>query len=149
MHGCNSEVFCQKLYFLTSDSNPKIFDLLSILDSFSLAMAKLATSSMSAQDLIQIHQNLKPISLQTFNEQLRSVEALMHNFASSQVAFQNLAQDDQLVLLKSNIPLYLQYITVRYLTADSGLEQLTWILEGNLPSMKTEEVVSLCSISFD
>ena len=149
MHGCNSEVFCHKLYFLTSDSNPKIFDLLSILDSFSLAMAKLATSSMSAQDLIQIHQNLKPISLQTFNEQLRSVEALMHNFASSQVAFQNLAQDDQLVLLKSNIPLYLQYITVRYLTADSGLEQLTWILEGNLPSMKTEEVVSLCSISFD
>ena len=137
------------LYFSISDSKFEIFDLLSILDSFSFAMEKLPASSTPAQDLIQIHQNLKPISLHTFIDQLQTVEALMHNFASSQVAFQNLSQDDKLVLLKSNIPLYLQYITGRYLTADSGLEQLTWILEGNLPTMRTEEVVNLSSISFD
>ena len=112
-------------------------------------MDKLPSSSTSAQDLIQIHQNLKPISLHSFLEQLQSVEALIRNFASSQVAFQNLSQEDQLVLLKSNIPLYLQYITGRYLTADSGLEQLTWILEGNIPSMKTEELMNLSSISFE
>ena len=112
-------------------------------------MEKLPSSSTSAQDLIQIHQNLKPISLHSFLEQLQSVEALIRNFASSQVAFQSLSQEDQLVLLKSNIPLYLQYITGRYLTADSGLEQLTWILEGNIPSMKTEELINLSSISFE
>jgi len=122
---------------------------LSILDSFSLAVEKLPTSSKSAQDLIQIHQNLKPISLQTFLEQLLLIQDLFKNFASSQAPFQTLHPDDQLLLLKSNGPLYLQYITGRYLTANTGLEQLTWILEGNLPQLRTDEMVNLSPISYE
>ena len=37
-----------------------------------------------------------------------------------------------MTLLRANIPLYLQYVTARYLQAPTGLDQLTWILEGKL-----------------
>ena len=66
-----------------------------------------------------------------------------------QTGFLSLVDEDQKALLKSNIPLYLQYLTARYLTAKSGLEQLTWILEGNLFQDYSEDVEDLTTVSFE
>jgi hypothetical protein len=34
------------------------------------------------------------------------------------------------LLLKTNIPLYLQYVLARYFESESGYEQLCWIFQG-------------------
>ena len=123
--------------------------MLFILDSFSHTMEKLSLDEKSTLELIQIHQNLNSISLQTLLSQLNSLAALLRGFALSLESFRSLSARDQDVLLESNIPLYLQYITGRYLTSDSGLEQLNWILEGNLPPVSPEEVYNLAAVSFE
>jgi hypothetical protein len=50
-------------------------------------------------------------------------------------------------LLKNNIPLYLQYILARYFSADTGVEQLNWILEGQIAIDSLDVVTSLSRIS--
>ncbi len=112
-------------------------------------MGNISADSESAQDLIKIHQSLKPISLSTYLNQLTLLASTLQQFASLQPQFQSLSQDDQDILLRNNIPLYLQYVTARYLNAKSGLEQLTWILEGNIFLDFTKEVEDLSVVPFD
>jgi hypothetical protein len=133
----------------SASSETAAFNLSSILDSFTLVMGKLSPDSESAQDLIRTHQNLQPTTLATYLNQLSLLASLLQKFALSHVQFQSLAQEDQAVLLRHNIPLYLQYVTARYLNAKSGLEQLTWILEGNYFPDFTQDVEDLSVISFD
>ncbi len=133
----------------SASSETAAFNLSSILDSFTLVMGKLSPDSESAQDLIRTHQNLQPTTLATYLNQLSLLASLLQKFALSQVQFQSLAQEDQAVLLRHNIPLYLQYVTARYLNAKSGLEQLTWILEGNYFPDFAQDVEDLSVISFD
>jgi hypothetical protein len=69
------------------------------------------------------------------------------DFAASQYLFSSLCKEDQTILLKNNIPLYLQYIIARYFTADTGFEQLSWILEGQILIESIEEVTRLHRIT--
>lgn len=120
-----------------------------ILELFSQTMENLALDESSIQELLQIHQDLKPMTLHNFLAHLNTLASRLRVFVLRLEAFQSLSMNDQEVLLKNNIPLYLQYITGRYLTSNSGLEQLTWILEGNLPLISPDDVFNLTSVSFE
>ena len=74
---------------------------------------------------------------------------MVTEFASSQFLFKSLTKDDQITLLKNNIPLYLQYVMARYFSAETGIEQLNWILEGQLIMESLEEITKLSRISLN
>ena len=104
-------------------------------------------STAADKDLIQIQLSRKPICLATFLGQLNILASKLRLFAASQVHFRSLAPEDRATLLRSNTPLYLQYITARYLTAKTGLEQLQWILESCDPG--SFETLCLTVISLE
>ena len=118
-----------------------------ILDAFTFSCGKLYQVSETVQDLILSHQKVKPLSTVSLVSQLSQIATMLTDFATTQFLFMSLSRDDQVVLLKSNIPLYLQYITARYFTADTGLEQLNWILEGQIVIDSIEQVTKLQRIS--
>jgi len=70
-------------------------------------------------------------------------------FALSQTLFKTLSLDDQRALLRKNLPLYLQYIIARYFDCETGLDQLSWLLEGHIPSQSIEDIQSLRFLDFD
>ena len=106
----------------------RIFEVSTLLDLFSLSMGKLSLESNPAKEIILMHQNLMPPSVFTVINQLRSITAMMTDFAFSEPNFGRLSKHDQALLLKNNIPLFLQYILARYFSSKSSLEQLSWIL---------------------
>ena len=120
--------------------------LSTVLDAFTLITGKLSLSSELAQDLIQNHQHLKPIQKVTIISQLSTIASMLTEFAASQFLFKNLTKEDQVMLLKNNIPLYLQYVMARYFSAETGIEQLNWILEGQLVIESLEEITKLTRI---
>lgn len=103
-----------------------------VLDSFAFATCKLDLECDAAQTLILMHQQLRPLDKTSLITQLSSVASALTQFALSKNAFASLNKEDQIFLLKNNIPLYLQYITARYFSAETGFDQLSWILEGQL-----------------
>jgi hypothetical protein len=117
-----------------------------ILDAFTITSGNLSFSSESVRDLILNHQRLKPLEKSTLISQLSLIALMLTKFASSQFVFLSLSKEDQFTLLKNNIPLYLQYIMARYFSADNGLEQINWILEGQIYIDSIEEVTQLCKI---
>ena len=78
--------------------------------------------------------------------QLSMIASMITEFATSLFHFKSLTPEDQITLLKCNIPLYLQYVMARYFNAGTGLEQLSWILEGQVSISSAEEVSSLIQI---
>jgi hypothetical protein len=64
---------------------------------------------------------------------------MVTEFATALFHFKTLHPDDQVALLKCNIPLYLQYILARYFCAKTGIEQLSWILEGQLSTLMHDD----------
>ncbi len=121
--------------------------LSNILDAFTLITGKLCLTSDLSQDLIMNHQRQKSMQKTTLLTQLSMIASTLTEFASSQFLFSSLCQEDQTTLLKNNIPLYLQYVLARYFSADTGLEQLNWILEGQICIESIEVVTSLSRIS--
>ncbi len=121
--------------------------LSNILDAFTLITGKLCLTSDLSQDLILNHQRQKPMEKTSLLSQLSMIASTLTEFASSQFLFSSLCKEDQTTLLKNNIPLYLQYVLARYFSADTGLEQLNWILEGQICIESIEVVTSLSRIS--
>ena len=121
--------------------------LSTILDAFTLVTGKLSLTSDLTQDLIFNHQRMKPIEKITIIAQLSTIAAMLTEFASSQFLFKSLCREDQVTLLKNNIPLYLQYVMARYFSAETGIEQLNWILEGQFTIESIEEISNLRRIS--
>ena len=64
--------------------------------------------------------------LETMNFDVQATIAFATKSLSS------LSQHDQNLLIGKNSRLFLQYLMARYFKADSGLEQLQWILVSNL-----------------
>ena len=60
---------------------------------------------------------------------------LFYRFAEKNQLFKSLCTRDQTLLLHNNVSLYVQYILARYLAADTGMEQLVWLLGPNTPSI--------------
>jgi hypothetical protein len=57
--------------------------------------------------------------------------------------FASLSTNDQNVLLETNIPLYIQYILARYFSSETGLEQIAWMMEGQISVGSIEDVQNL------
>ena len=112
-------------------------------------MSKMSLSSVTVKDLVMMQQNKRPPSISAFIVQLGRLAPLLTEFSLSQIHFSNLVKEDQMTLLRANIPLYLQYVTARYLQAPTGLDQLTWILEGKLFTDSVSEVEELVQISLE
>jgi len=68
---------------------------------------------------------------------------------SDQKWFSSLCIEDQTDLLALNLPLYIKYTISRYLTAETGLEQLSWILLDNLPIESIDEIQNLKQIHYE
>ena len=120
--------------------------LTQVLDAFTLTCGKLNPNSNRVQELVLAHQRRKPLDKMTIIAQLGTIASLITEFASSLAPFKSLPAADQFTLLKCNIPLYLQYIVARYFTSSTGLEQLSWILEGQFSIPAEEEVHPLHQI---
>ena len=123
------------------------FQLSSILDAFTLTSGKLNATSKSAHSLVLIHQRKRPMEKSSLICQLSLIASMLTEFAYTQFLFLSLCKEDQTTLLKNNIPLYLQYITARYFSAETGIDQLNWILEGQLALESIEEVTKISRIS--
>ena len=89
--------------------------LSNILDAFTLAAGKLSLNSDQTFEFVENHQRNKPLDKNTLVKQLSLIASMLTEFASSQLLFSSLDKEDQIVLLKNNIPLYLQYVVARYL----------------------------------
>ena len=96
----------------------------SILDAFALSSAKLSPNTPQAQDLIRNHLRLKPLDKTTIVNQISMIAFMLSEFATSQYLFSTLKREDQIILLKNNIPLYLQYVMARYFHAETGIINL-------------------------
>ena len=112
-----------------SDRHDGTFQLTSVFDAYSVSMGKLSLESDSAIELTLMHQKLKPAALIIIINQLGQIAKITTDFAFSQHRFSSLCKEDQFLLLKSNLPLYLQYITARYFCSKSGLSQLAWMFQ--------------------
>ena len=121
--------------------------LSSILDAFTLISGKASLKSDLSKDLILSHQRQKPMDKSILMSQLSMIASTLAEFATSQFLFTSLNREDQAILLKANIPLYLQYILARYFTSETGLEQLNWILDGQIMVDSIEVISSLTRIS--
>ncbi len=120
-----------------------------VLDAFTLTCGKLDPNSPRAQDLVLAHQRRKPLDKMTIITQLSTIASMITEFATSLTPFRSLPSTDQLTLLKCNIPLYLQYVMARYFSSNTGLEQLSWILEGQLSIPTEQEVRALHQIGLN
>ena len=123
--------------------------LSTVLDAYTLITGKLSMTSVVAKDLILMHQRLIPIQKSSLISQLSTIASMLTEFAASQFLFKSLTKEDQMTLLKNNVPLYLQYVTARYFSAETGIEQVNWILEGQLIMESLEEISRLARISLN
>ena len=119
----------------------------SILDAFTITTGKVCLNTELTHELILNHQKQKPIEKTTLMSHLSCISSALQDFAMSQYLFSSLSKQDQNLLLNNNIPLYIQYILARYFSAETGLEQLNWITEGQIYLDSIEVVTSLSRIS--
>jgi len=63
--------------------------------------------------LIANHLRKKPLEKATMVSQISMIAMMLTEFASSQFLFRTLSREDQAILLKNNIPLYIQ-VCVRH-----------------------------------
>jgi hypothetical protein len=126
---------------------PDFFHMKEILDAFAFTTGKLNPYSQIAQNMIQHHLRVRHLDKTTLISQLSLLASVIAEFAGSQYIFACLCKEDQKILLQNNIPLYLQYILAQYFSSCSGLEQISWILEGQVSLQTIEDVTNLNLIS--
>lgn len=94
-------------------------------------------------------QGLQQFNKTFFISHLSNMMTFVSQFALSQSLFMSISLEDQRTLLRKNLPLYLQYIIARYFNSESGMEQLSWMLEGHIPNHCMEDIQSLGFLEFD
>ena len=97
-----------------------------IFDAFSFSSGP--SNSGESRLIILFHQKRLVIQKQVLLSHLDRIGSAVKVFARSQDTFKKLSVRDQEVLLRNNIPLYIQYILARYVSSSSGVEQIAWIL---------------------
>ena len=128
---------------------PDFSHMKEILHAFAFTIGNLNPNSDIAQNMIQYHLRARHLNKTTLISQLSLLATVIAEFASTQYVFASLNKEDQKILLENNIPLYLQYILAKYLGSGSGLEQLSWILEGQISLQTIEDVTNLNLITLN
>jgi hypothetical protein len=109
-------------------------------------MERIDCQSEAAKAIFEFHQRKSILSKQALDSHLKKIGSAIKEFALSQKMFASLSTNDQNVLLRSNIPLYIQYILARYFCAESGLEQFAWLMEGQISVRSIDEIQNMCHI---
>jgi hypothetical protein len=152
MSTCNSQIMPVKKALEAEITNirGKTYKLSSVqsqlnnvLDGFSFVTGKIDSHSETATQIVGFHQRKRPLNKSTVISHLKTFESTIAKFAFSQPTFASLTKQDQNVLLGNNVPLYIQYILARYFSAESGLEQISWVMEGQISLQSIEEVQNL------
>jgi len=118
------------------------FQRKTILDAFSLSAGPEIPGE--SRLLILFHQKQLVIQKQVLLSLLDRIGFRVKTFAQSQDTFKRLSARDQEVLLRNNIPLYIQYILARYISSGSGMEQIAWILGCQLiPQLIDDRVTAI------
>ena len=81
-----------------------------------------------AQKLISYHLSDGTFTKSDLDFFITETEKHFKNFAVSQKEFADLPKEDQDILLAENIPLFVNFVLSNYIMADSGLDQIVWIL---------------------
>ena len=89
--------------------------------------------SKSAHNLIYGQMNIESFSTKAFITLMETNILFMHHFAAKHPIFNTLQEHDQHLLLNNNAKLFKEYMTARYLVAETGLDQVNWIFGPNEP----------------
>ena len=81
-----------------------------------------------AQKLISYHLGAGIFTKSDLEFFISETEKHFKNFAVSQREFSDLPKEDQDLLLVENMPLFVNFVLSNYIMADSGLDQIVWIL---------------------
>ena len=109
--------------------NRQFRNISAITDAFSFATGKIDSASDISRCVFECHLGRREVDKKYFIDQLSEIATSLTNFAFSQPLFSAVKREDQVHLLKNNIPLYLQYVMARYFTAETGFEQVSRIME--------------------
>lgn len=96
-----------------------------------------------------MHQRCRELSKETLMSQLGMIGSAMKEFATIQLIFSSLHKEDQEILFRNNIQLYLQYVLARYFSSETGSEQLNWVSEGQLSIEPLEKMGRIYRISLN
>ena len=80
------------------------------------------------QKLISYHLGNGKFSKIDLEYFINETETHFKTFAVSQKDFADLPKEDQDLLLAENTPLFVNFVLSNYIMADSGLDQIVWIL---------------------
>jgi hypothetical protein len=133
----------QQLTQKASTSSSLQSKLNNILDEFALLTGRIDSHSETAKKIFELHHRKSSIDKLTIVSHLNIIRSTITDFAKSQTMFASLSTNDQNVLLETNIPLYIQYILARYFSSETGLEQIAWMMEGQISVGSIEDVQNL------
>ena len=111
------------------------FMMNTILNDFTIANAEVSVQSEKVDFVMMGHTeswNWNESHTQALMMSIANLYHVIENFAKKSRLFRTIRMEDQLILLRHNASLYIHYILARYCAADTGLEQLDWILGPNL-----------------
>ena len=115
--------------------NQMTFMMNTILNDFTIANAEVSVQSEKVDFVMMGHTeswNWNESHTQALMMSIANLYHVIENFAKKSRLFRTIRMEDQLILLRHNASLYIHYILARYCAADTGLEQLDWILGPNL-----------------
>ena len=115
--------------------NQMTFMMNTILNDFTIANAEVSVQSEKVDFVMMGHTeswNWNESHTQALMMSIANLYHVIENFAKKSRLFRTIRMADQLILLRHNASLYIHYILARYCAADTGLEQLDWILGPNL-----------------
>ena len=118
-----------------------------ILSDYLIAAAELGETSVNLVNYVMechLEQSVwKERRQQCVLHIIGQLHQIFYRFAERSCMFKSLTNGDQLILLRKNDSLYVQYILSCYLTADTGMEQLAWLLGPNMPILGTRTGVNI------
>ena len=115
--------------------NDMSFMMNTILNDFTIATAEVSVRSEMVNFVMMGHTealNWNESHTQALLMIITDFPHLIESFAKKSRLFRTIRMEDQLILLRHNASLYIHYILARYCAADTGLEQLDWVLGPNL-----------------
>ena len=102
-----------------------------IVDCFDLTSNQMGLTSSFKKELIDYHEGNWVLPKESLFNYINDLGNQFKHFALLHKEFLSLPKGDQRKLLQRNTPLYIQYILARYITANSGEEQICWLLGKN------------------
>ena len=93
------------------------------------------------KSLVSCHLGYTALTRPSLREHLVRLARLLRHFALLQPEFAELSRHDQRQLLRRNVPLFLQFVLGRYLSAETPAEQVEWLVLGDHDGRAYRELV--------